>query len=304
MSDTSVGTDPSVCYRHPGRQSWVLCQRCGRTVCPECQILAPVGVHCPECVRETAGGVTWRPTNATVTPLKPKRRRAAGRVRSLVSSGGAGGAGGAVDAPKVIVGAAVVLFVLGCISPLPFVALAAIPTSQGLPLGELQLWRYVTAPFVSLPGLTFGTFVSFALSALFFWLSAPQLERAIGRTRFLAVFAVSSIVGDAAMMLSGTPGYGLSTPLFGAFAALLVVVWEDQRIRVQILVMIGINLLLTLALGGFGLPALVGGMIGGAGTLYLLRVGLDRGWKARTPALLVAAGCAVLVLLAVARAVV
>ena len=71
----ALETDPSVCYRHPGRQSWVLCQRCGRTVCPECQIMAPVGVHCPDCVAETSGGVQWRPTN--VAPLKPRRRRAA-----------------------------------------------------------------------------------------------------------------------------------------------------------------------------------------------------------------------------------
>ena len=42
------------CYRHPDRQSFVLCQRCGRTICPECQTQAPVGVHCPECMRESA----------------------------------------------------------------------------------------------------------------------------------------------------------------------------------------------------------------------------------------------------------
>jgi membrane associated rhomboid family serine protease len=265
-------------------------------VCPECQILAPVGVHCPECVKETAGGVTWRPANATVTPLKPKRRRASGRVRSLVTSTGG------MDAPKVMVGAAIVLFVLGSFSSLPFLALAALPSAIGLPFAELQLWRYVTAPFVSSSGaFSAASLVSFGLSALFFWLSAPQLERAIGRGRFLAVFAVSSIVGNAAMLLSNAVGYGLSTVLFGAFAALLVVVWEDQRVRVQILIMIGINLLLTLALGAYGLPALVGGMVGGAGTLYVLRLALDRGWKSRTPVLVLGAGCAVLVLIAVVR---
>ena len=42
----------NVCYRHPDRQSYILCQRCGRTICSQCQTQAPVGVHCPECVRE------------------------------------------------------------------------------------------------------------------------------------------------------------------------------------------------------------------------------------------------------------
>src|SRR6188768_2276867 len=40
------------CYRHPDRQSFVLCQRCLRTICPECQTPAPVGVICPECMQE------------------------------------------------------------------------------------------------------------------------------------------------------------------------------------------------------------------------------------------------------------
>ena len=40
------------CYRHPDRQSFVLCQRCLRTICPECQTQAPVGVICPECLRD------------------------------------------------------------------------------------------------------------------------------------------------------------------------------------------------------------------------------------------------------------
>ena len=45
----------NVCYRHPDRQSYILCQRCGRTICSQCQTQAPVGVHCPECVREAQG---------------------------------------------------------------------------------------------------------------------------------------------------------------------------------------------------------------------------------------------------------
>ena len=48
MSDTPAVSD-DYCYRHPGRESYVLCQRCTRTVCGDCQISAPVGVVCPEC---------------------------------------------------------------------------------------------------------------------------------------------------------------------------------------------------------------------------------------------------------------
>ena len=51
------------CYRHPGRVSYVLCQRCARTVCGDCQIPAAVGVHCPECHQQ-----------ALATRVKPRRR--------------------------------------------------------------------------------------------------------------------------------------------------------------------------------------------------------------------------------------
>ena len=44
------------CYRHPDRQSFVLCQRCLRTICPECQTQGAVGVICPECLRRAAEG--------------------------------------------------------------------------------------------------------------------------------------------------------------------------------------------------------------------------------------------------------
>jgi len=300
----ALETDPSVCYRHPGRQSWILCQRCGRTVCPECQILAPVGVHCPECVAETAGGVSWRPAN-NVTPLeKPKRRRSrptAQRVQSLLSPPGVG-----LSASSVILGAAIVLWVIGSFSTLPFRWLAVFSSSFGLaplPFPELQVWRYLTAPLVyssggfSLPGAVF-----FALSAVFFWFSAPQLERMLGTRTFLLVVAVASVVGNAAMVLTTGFSLGLTPIVFGCFAALLVTVWSEPQLRTQILVMIGINLLLSLVLGGNGLAALIGGMLGGGGALWLLRTGPDRGWKVRTPLLIIGAVCVGMILIAGFRA--
>src|SRR5206468_897124 len=154
---------------------------------PECQILAPVGVHCPECVAETSGGVSWRPAS-TVTPLeKPKRRSrrrpASARVQSLLAPRGVGR-----SASSVILGAAIVLWVIGSFSELPFRYLAALSSSTGispLPFPELQVWRYLTSPLVYSTGnFGFASAVFFALSAVFFWLTAPQLERALGTRTF------------------------------------------------------------------------------------------------------------------------
>jgi membrane associated rhomboid family serine protease len=267
--------------------------------------MAPVGVHCPECVAETAGGVAWRPVNAV--PPKPKAKRrsprpATARVQSVLAPRGA-----TRSASSVILGAAIVLWVLGSFSELPFRWLAAMSSSLGyspLPLPELQVWRYLTAPLVySTGGFSLESAVFFALSAVFFWFSAPQLERMLGMRTFLLVIGTAAVVGDAAMVLTTGAGLGLTTVTFGCFAALLVLVWNEPQLRTQILVMIGINLLLSLVLGGGGLAALIGGMLGGGGALWLLRSGPDRGWKARTPLLIIGAVCVGMILIAGFRAI-
>ena len=56
----------------------MLCERCGRTICPECQIPTPNGVYCPDCVRETSGvgpavGLGRRPPVSNVTPIRRRR---------------------------------------------------------------------------------------------------------------------------------------------------------------------------------------------------------------------------------------
>ena len=78
---TDAGAErSSFCYRHPDRQSYILCQRCGRTICPECQTQAPVGVICPECMREQRASAP-RTKPAVLTRV----RSAAGRGAPVVT---------------------------------------------------------------------------------------------------------------------------------------------------------------------------------------------------------------------------
>ena len=48
QADTGVPT----CYRHPGRETYVSCVRCGRPACPDCLRSAAVGQQCVECIRQ------------------------------------------------------------------------------------------------------------------------------------------------------------------------------------------------------------------------------------------------------------
>ena len=87
------------CYRHPDRETGVSCSNCGRPICHECMIPAPVGFRCPECVKEQSG----RGSRAKVVTR--------GQIRSRWSSGGIGAPAG-LSATKVLIALNVLMFVI------------------------------------------------------------------------------------------------------------------------------------------------------------------------------------------------
>ncbi len=56
---------PSYCYNHPGVETMLRCNRCGRPICVKCAVRTPIGYRCKDCVRgqqrifETATGVDY-----------------------------------------------------------------------------------------------------------------------------------------------------------------------------------------------------------------------------------------------------
>jgi membrane associated rhomboid family serine protease len=295
-----------VCYRHPQRESWTLCSRCGRTICPECQILTPAGVRCPTCVQETGGSVTWQRAGEAKRPVAGKRsprpvRRSAqnsARPRWLQVVGQMFAPDG--EAPvlsRVIAGIVGALWIAGFFaSNLPFTVLALLPGTA------IQLWRFVTSSLAYASVLDFRIILGLALNVLFFLLTAPAVEARLGRGRFLWVFVVSTALGAAAMTLLAGFSYGLVAPLFGMFGAYLIFAWAYPAARVQGLIVVGMNLLFVLAFSPISLPMVIGGLIAGTGTVYLFQRYDDRPKaQARLPYLISGGGALAFIVLAILR---
>lgn len=234
-------TSASTCYRHPGRESWVLCQRCGNTICGDCQRPAAVGFHCPDCVKAAA------PATAKVI--------SGARLRSAVR--------GRTPATVVLLSIIGVAYVGQVISQDVVTALLAyIPQ-----ITVEQPWRLLTAAFVH-GGLMHILFNGYSL-----WVMGNLLERSLGSARFLVVFFASVVGGNLAVLAFGSSSFvvGASGGIFGLFAALFVLNRGFRGNNVSLLVIIGINLALGFILPNVAWEAHVGGLLAGLGVTALIQ---------------------------------
>ncbi len=95
----------------------------------------------------------------------------------------------------------------------------------------------------------------------------PSLEQALGRARFITVYLLSALGGSVLFYLIGPPtepALGASGAIFGLFGAWFVVA---KRLRLDargILVLIGINLVISFTISNIAWQAHIGGLITGA----------------------------------------
>ena len=235
---TSPDASGNYCYRHPDRQSFTLCQRCGRTVCPSCQTQAAVGVHCPECIKEA---------------------RANGPKRKPVL----------VRASRASRGKPVVTYTLMALTGLIFL-LQLVPglgITQALvyypPLTEFQPWRMITSAFLHSTNSIFH--IGFNMFTLFIF--GRALEIPLGRARFIALYLISALGGSVAVLLlaPGSVVLGASGAIFGIVAAFFVI---QRRMGVNnrvLLIVLAINLVAGFIPGlNISWQAHVGGLLTGA----------------------------------------
>ncbi len=232
------------CYRHPDRQSFVLCQRCGRTICGECQTPAPVGVICPECMREQRASAP-RTKPAVIT----RARAAAGRGAPVVTYS--------------LIGITLAVFLLQLVPGLAITDRLLYAGVYSIP-GNLEPWRMITSVFVHSTSLIFHVL----LNMYTLWIFGQLLEGILGRWRFLALYLISGLGGSIGVLWLSDPRVGVvgaSGAIFGLMGAFLVIQRRLGGQTTQLFVLLGINLVIGF-IPGFNVAwqAHLGGLVVGA----------------------------------------
>jgi len=277
------------CYRHPDRQSFVLCQRCLRTICPECQTQGPVGVICPECMKEQRKSQS------------PAQRRAQRRWGSR--PGGAIAMAGRSGRPVVTYALLAVTSLIGLLQLLPgiggaitqqllFAAAYLYPELSPYPF---EPWRLLTVLLVH------GGFIHLGLNMLALWMLGQILEPMLGRGRYLALYLISGLAGSVAVALiaPGNPTVGASGAIFGLMAALLIIGRHVGANVTGILVVLAINFAFGFFVGGVAWQAHLGGVLIGALVAFIYTRTRRREQRIWQIILLAAVTVALLVIVAV-----
>ncbi len=242
-----------VCYRHTDREAHIRCQRCDRTICPDCMRPAAVGFQCPSCVKEGSRG-----TRSARTAYGGRRTGNPALTSQLL----------------IALNAAVWVLILatGWRSS-PLVDQLALRPDGGLlrvngvlydlgpGVADGAYWQLVTSMFTHVELAHIG----FNMLAL--WVLGPQLELALGRGRFLALYFISGLAGSAVVMWLAVPytqTLGASGAIFGLMGGLLVVAIKVRGDVRGMLTWIGINFVITLMfIGRISWQGHVGGLVGG-----------------------------------------
>lgn len=264
-------------------------------------VQAPVGFQCPECVHQAQPAARTAPTWGT-GGSGPDAGRAAPPPGAFGRSRTGGLAGG--RRPEAVVpgghwwdGKPLVTLTLIAVNVAVFLvdvasagrsggnllnfaggpladkgALVAAASENGFRIdagvGLGEWWRIFTSGFLHAGLLHLG------MNMLALWVFGSQLEPALGRLRFLALYVTSLLAGAFAVLLF-TP-YAVTVGASGAIFGLLGVAFIYQRAqginpwRSGIGALIVINVLISFTIPGISIAGHIGGLIGGGLTAFLV----------------------------------
>ncbi|HEY4270356.1 MAG TPA: rhomboid family intramembrane serine protease [Galbitalea sp.] len=281
MTDASRNPD-DYCYRHPDRLSFVLCERCGRTICLECQNHVDGRVLCPD-------DATARITNISAARTKQRRQRARRPVIPAALQ----------DRPFVtygILALTVLIFLVdailrGVLQPHLWVIPAGVNVGGGSDVLH-QPWSLVTSMFT-------GSILSVLLGGYSIYVFGVQIERSYGPVKLAGLYLISGFGASVvAFMLDGyvTSSFGA---VMGLVAATVVLTRRMGGNHIVLYVSCAISLIFAIIFGGW--QAVLGGFVTGGVTALAYFLEGDTHRVNRTRYILVAV-FALLLVLAVLRA--
>ena len=281
MADAARNPD-DYCYRHPDRLSFVLCERCARTICLECQIHVDGHVLCPD------DATKQRVTLAPVTRIKkkPKRSRRTSRLLSRVNEG----------TPIVtysLLGVLVLLFLVDTVTGgLVSQYLGFAPSGSAFDALH-QPWALVTSMFLT------GGILGLLFNGYSLYILGRQLERHFGRQKFLALYLIGGFGASVFSFLLGGFVFSAIGAVFGLIGAIVVLARRMGGRQTMLYVTCGISLLFAIFFG-YWQAAIGGGLAGAATALIYYFEGSPQQAKQRR--LLMIGIVAALLVLAVVRA--
>jgi membrane associated rhomboid family serine protease len=279
MSD-AVRNPDDYCYRHPDRLSFVLCEKCGRTICLECQTHIDGKVLCPDDAK-----------SANVVMMSTARRARAARPRvrrQLIPES-------LEHHPVVTYAILAVLLLLFIVDAIAGYTIAphlwVLPLSVARAIGASdvlhQPWSLITT------SLTASGVLALILEGLSIWSIGRLLEPALGRRNFALTYFGGGLGGALlAFALQGSSA-GAFGAMIGIAATAMVIARRLGVNPIVLYISSAISLVFALIFGSW--QPVVGGLIAGAGIGFLFYFAEDPRPLRRVRAGLIAYGLLLLI---------
>ena len=127
-----------------------------------------------------------------------------------------------------------------------------------------EWWRIVTAMFLH------GSFTHILFNSFSLFVFAPDLERLLGKGRFIITYLAAGIAGNILTLIVHHAGYasvGASGAIFGVFGAFAALVYFTRKnfpqLKQVVLPLIVISVVMTFLSSGVNVTAHLGGLVTG-----------------------------------------
>lgn len=255
------GQAAPTCFRHPQTVSYVSCNRCGRPICPQCQVSAPVGVHCVDCVAQANKN------------LPQQKTQFGGKARS-----------GTPVITYTFIGLNVLVYLLQWVIPGFTNQLVLAPV-----LAAYEPWRLITSAFAH----SMSSFLHLAMNMYGIYIFGTMLEPRMGRLRFTWLYLLSAFGGSLGVLLLSDPlsaTLGASGALAGLFLATFVVFRSNKQALRSMAIILALNVALGFVVSGISWQGHLGGAILGIlGACCIVLIPRSNPQRARTQLLLLTA---------------